>query len=77
VANRAKIREILMSNGRSVVQGALAWLWAVGDQVVPIPGIRTVAQAMENAAAMQFGPLTPGQMAEIEQLLGREEAVVA
>ena len=77
VANRAKIREILMSNGRSVVQGALAWLWAVGEQVVPIPGIRTVAQAQENAAAMEFGPLTPGQMAEIEQLLGREEAVVA
>ena len=77
VANRAKIREILTSNGRSVVQGALAWLWAVGDQVVPIPGIRTVAQAKENAAAMEFGPLTPGQMAEIEQLLGREEAVVA
>jgi aryl-alcohol dehydrogenase-like predicted oxidoreductase len=77
VANRAKIREILTSNGRSVVQGALAWLWAVGEQVVPIPGIRTVAQARENAAAMEFGPLTPGQMAEIEQLLGREEAVVA
>ncbi|MBK8906235.1 MAG: aldo/keto reductase [Anaerolineaceae bacterium] len=77
VANRAKIREILTSNGRSVVQGALAWLWAVGEHVVPIPGIRTVAQAEENAAAMEFGPLTPGQMAEIEQLLGREEAVVA
>ena len=77
VANRAKIREILMSNGRSVVQGALAWLWAVGEQVVPIPGIRTEAQAKENAAAMEFGPLTPAQMAEIEQLLGREEAVAA
>lgn len=77
VANRAKIREILTSNGRSVVQGALAWLWAVGEQVVPIPGIRTVAQAQENAAAMEFGPLTPGQMEEIEQLLGREEAVAA
>ncbi len=77
VANRAKIREILMSNGRSVVQGALAWLWAVGEQVVPIPGIRTEAQARENAAAMEFGPLTPAQMAEIEQLLGREEAVAA
>ena len=77
VANRAKIREILMSNGRSLVQGALAWLWAVGEQVVPIPGIRTAAQAAENAAAMEFGPLTAGQLAEIEQLLGREEAVTA
>lgn len=72
VANRDKIREILTSNGRSTVQGALAWLWAVGGQVVPIPGIRTAAQAVENAAAMSFGPLTAEQMAEIEQLLSRE-----
>jgi aryl-alcohol dehydrogenase-like predicted oxidoreductase len=75
VVKRDKIREILTSNGRSVVQGALAWLWAVGEQVVPIPGIRTEAQAVENAAATAFGPLTPEQMAEIEQLLGREETI--
>jgi len=75
VSNRGKIREILASNGRSTVQGALAWLWATGDQVVPIPGIRTEAQAIENAAAMEFGPLTAEQMTEIEQLLGREEIV--
>ena len=72
VENRDKIREILRSNSRSIVQGALAWLWAVGGQVVPIPGIRTEAQAIENAAAMSFGPLAADQMAEIEQLLGRE-----
>lgn len=74
VANRLKIRDILTSNGRTVAQGALAWLWAQGEQVVPIPGIRTVAQARENAEAMQFGPLTAAQLAEIEQLLGRKEA---
>jgi len=72
VANRLKIREVLTSGGRTVAQGALAWLWAQGQQVVPIPGIRTEAQASENAAAMQFGPLTPAQVAEIETLLERE-----
>lgn len=77
VAKRDKIREILTSNGRTVVQGALAWLWARGEQVVPIPGIRTEAQAIENAAAMNFGPLNTAQMTEIEALLGREEAVTA
>ncbi len=77
VANRAKIRDILTSNGRSVVQGALAWLWARGNHIVPIPGIRTEAQAIENAAAMAFGPLTDAQLDEIEQLLGREELSVA
>ncbi|MCA9976227.1 MAG: aldo/keto reductase [Anaerolineales bacterium] len=75
VDNRTKIREILTSNGRTVVQGALAWLWALGEHVVPIPGIRTEAQAIENAGAMEFGPLTAAQMAEIELLVGRAEVV--
>jgi aryl-alcohol dehydrogenase-like predicted oxidoreductase len=77
VENRVKIREILTSNGRTVAQGALAWLWAQGEQVVPIPGIRTEAQACENAAAMQFGPLTAEQLAQIEQLLARKETTTA
>ncbi len=38
---------------------------------VPIPGIRTVAQAEENAAAMEHGPLTAEQLSDIEMLLGR------
>ena len=73
VANRLKIREILTSSGRTVAQGALGWLWAQGGQVVPIPGIRTEAQARENAGAMQFGPLSAAQLAEIERLLDRKE----
>lgn len=71
VKNRLKIREILTDGGRTVAQGALAWLWAQGQQVVPIPGIRTEAQARENAGAVAFGPLKPDQMAAIEELLGR------
>ena len=71
VENRLKIREILTDGGRTVAQGALAWLWAQGAQVVPIPGIRTVAQAHENAGAMAFGPLSAAQLAAIEELLGR------
>jgi aryl-alcohol dehydrogenase-like predicted oxidoreductase len=38
---------------------------------VPIPGFWTVAQVEENAKAMEFGPLTPDQMAEIDRILGR------
>ncbi len=63
------IREILTSNGRSLVQGAIAWLWGRSPTTIPIPGVRTVAQAVENAGAMHFGPLPPDQMAEIEELL--------
>jgi aryl-alcohol dehydrogenase-like predicted oxidoreductase len=65
------VRDILMSGGRSLVQGAIAWLWARSEANIPIPGIRTEAQASENAGAMEHGPLEPAQVEEIESLLGR------
>ena len=67
----ASIREVLSSNGRSLSQGALAWIWARSPRTIPIPGFKTVAQVEENCKAMEFGPLTPTQMQEIDQLLGR------
>jgi aryl-alcohol dehydrogenase-like predicted oxidoreductase len=66
-----KIGAILTSNGRTLVQGALAWIWARSEKTIPIPGFKTVAQVEENAKAMQFGPLTAEQMKEINSLLGR------
>ena len=39
-------------------------------QTAPIPSCRTVAQVEENCRALQFSPLTAGQMAEIEEILG-------
>ena len=68
---REAIRDILTSGGRSVAQGALAWIWARSSQTLPIPGFRTVDQVKENCKAMRFGPLTPSQMKEINTLLGR------
>lgn len=65
----AAIREILTSEGRTLAQGALAWLWAHSKKTVPIPGIRTVAQAEENCKAMSFGPLNASQMQAIDTLL--------
>ena len=65
------VREILTSGGRTLAQGALAWLWARSGQTLPIPGFRTVKQVEENCGAMDFGPLTGEQMQEIEVLLGR------
>ena len=65
------IREILTSGGRTLAQGALAWIWARSERTIPIPGFRTVAQVEENTAAMQFGPLSAEQMREIDILLGR------
>jgi aryl-alcohol dehydrogenase-like predicted oxidoreductase len=68
------IREILTTNGRTPVQGALAWHWALGDNTIPIPGFKGMQQAEENAKAMNFGPLTPEQVAEIDRLRTRAGA---
>ena len=65
------VREILTSNGRSIAQGALGWLWARSQKTLPIPGFRTVEQVKENAGAMQYGPLTTQQMNEIDTILER------
>jgi aryl-alcohol dehydrogenase-like predicted oxidoreductase len=71
LGKREAIHAILTSNGRTVSQGALAWNWGRSSKTLPIPGFRTVEQVKENAAAMQFGPLTPAQMKEIDKLLER------
>ncbi len=71
LAKRDAVRQILTSGGRTLAQGALAWLWARSPQTVPIPGFRTVAQVEENCGAMHFGPLTPAQFEEVERILGR------
>jgi aryl-alcohol dehydrogenase-like predicted oxidoreductase len=70
----AAVREVLTSDGRTLAQGALAWIWARSPRTVPIPGFRTVAQVEENAAAMAAGPLTAAQLAEVDTLLGRRVA---
>jgi aryl-alcohol dehydrogenase-like predicted oxidoreductase len=72
MSKRDGIREILTSNGRTLAQGALAWLWARSPKTLPIPGFRTVGQVEENAGAMQSGPLTGEQMVEIDRLLDRD-----
>ena len=65
------LREILSSNGRTMAQGSLAWIWAHSNITIPIPGFKNVQQVTENAKAMDFGPLTQAQMAEIDEILAR------
>jgi aryl-alcohol dehydrogenase-like predicted oxidoreductase len=60
-----------MSGGRSLVQGALAWIWGRSEMTVPIPGFKYVQQVTENAGAMEHGPLTQDQIREIDSLLAR------
>jgi len=63
------VREVLTAGGRTVAQGALAWLWAKSGSNIPIPGFKSVEQAEENAGAMAFGPLNEKQLKQIDALL--------
>ena len=65
----AAVRELLTGDGRTLVQGALGWLWARSERTVPIPGFKTVAQAEENAGALAHGPLSSEEFAQVEKLL--------
>lgn len=65
------VKEILTSNGRTLVQGALAWIWGRSGNTIPIPGFKTIKQVEENAKAINFGPLSPEQISEINHLLNR------
>lgn len=71
IDNVEKLREVLTSDGRSLAQGALGWLWARSPVTIPIPGFKSVAQVEDNAKALDFGPLSDEQMTEIDRLLGR------
>jgi aryl-alcohol dehydrogenase-like predicted oxidoreductase len=67
----AAIRECITEGGRTLAQGALAWIWARAENTIPIPGFKSVAQAEENAGALAHGPLSTGRMREIDALLHR------
>ena len=64
-----EVREILASNGRTLIQGALAWLWARSAATVPIPGFRNEQQVAEIVGALEHGPLSVEEFAEVEKRL--------
>ena len=66
---REAAKEILTSEGRSLSQGALCWLLGKSDSLIPIPGFKNSQQAVENAGALQFGPLSDDQVKEVEDLV--------
>ena len=69
LARFSAVRELLTEDGRTPAQGALGWLLARSPLTVPIPGARTPAQARQNAAVLQAGPLAPATMTQIERIL--------
>lgn len=66
------IRDILTSDGRTLAQGALGWIWARSERTIPMPGFKTVMQVEENVGALEFGPLNEEQMRQIDEILEGE-----
>jgi len=66
----ADVRAELTADGRSLVQGALGWIWGRSAATLPLPGFRTVAQVQENAGAAEYGPLPGARMERIGAILG-------
>lgn len=49
-----RIAEVARNRGVSVVQLALAWVLAQGDDIVAIPGVKTVGRLEENLEALSL-----------------------
>ncbi len=68
----ANVRELLQSDGRTLAQGAICWLWARSSHTLPIPGFRTPDQVKDIVGSMSSAPLSATVMSEIEALIDRE-----
>jgi aryl-alcohol dehydrogenase-like predicted oxidoreductase len=69
------IRDVLTSDGRTLAQGAVAWIWARSDRNIALTGFRTLAQVADNIKSFDFGPLTTEHMRQIDSLLERVPTV--
>jgi aryl-alcohol dehydrogenase-like predicted oxidoreductase len=63
------LRELLTSGGRTMAQGALAYIWALDPRMIPIPGFKTVEQVQQNAGAMEFGLLSDDEVRQVQALV--------
>ena len=64
-----ELRDILTSGGRSMAQGALAYIWALDERMIPIPGFKTVQQVQDNAGALDYGPLTQEELRQAQTIV--------
>lgn len=69
------LRDILTSGGRTMAQGALAYIWGLDERMLPIPGFKTVTQVQDNAGAMAFGPLAQDQVGQVQAVVAEYELV--
>jgi aryl-alcohol dehydrogenase-like predicted oxidoreductase len=63
------LRPLLTGDGRTHVQGVLAWVLTRSERTIPIPGFKSVAQVEENVGAASLSSLSAEQMREVEGII--------
>ncbi len=66
------LRDVLTARGHTLAQASLAYIWALDERMVPIPGFKTIQQVEENAGTLQLGSLSKEQMRQVNRILGHE-----
>jgi aryl-alcohol dehydrogenase-like predicted oxidoreductase len=62
-----RIEEIARSKGVTPAQLAITWVLSQGDDIVPIPGSKSIAHLEENIAAVEI-ELTPDELTKIDEV---------
>jgi len=65
------LRPILTRQGRTYVQGALAWIWRRSPRTVPIPGFRSVTQVEELVGALRHGAMSQADFEAVNARMTR------
>lgn len=67
------VKQLAQQRGCTPAQLALAWLLGRGDDIVPIPGTRSIARLDENAGAARI-VLSAGELRRIDEALAATPA---
>jgi len=68
-----RIEEIARSKGVTPAQLAIAWVLSQGNDIVPIPGSKSIGHLEENIAAADI-ELTPSDLARIDEVAPKDVA---
>ncbi|KIX09201.1 uncharacterized protein Z518_00280 [Rhinocladiella mackenziei CBS 650.93] len=68
----AKFESIAKSHGATSAQVSIAWLMAQGEDIIPIPGTRTIKYLEENTAAANL-KLTPEEVKALREAVDKTE----
>ena len=56
-----------------MAQGALCYILGLDERMIPIPGFKNVKQVQDNASALQFGPMSANEVAQVQAIVAEHE----